>query len=155
MMKRTVVTAGPTISATAIATVLPAAEVVAPIAFGDAFSYQLGVGDQLLILDGLFLQRPAVRHKELLTLLDAGVLIAGASSMGALRAAELHRFGMLGFGAIFEAYRDGSIDADDEVAMVHGEAQDGYPVFVDALVNIRATLRTAVAAGVLEQSTAL
>jgi hypothetical protein len=74
--------------------------------------------------------------------------------MGALRAAELHRYGMLGFGAIFEAYRDGLFDADDEVGMVHGEAEDGYPVFVDALVNIRASLRIAVTAGVLDQPTA-
>ncbi len=33
--------------------------------------------------------------------------------------------------------------------MVHGDADDGYPVFVDALVNMRHTLARAVATGVV------
>jgi hypothetical protein len=36
--------------------------------------------------------------------------------MGALRAAELHRYGMIGIGKIFEMYRDGEED-DSLVAM--------------------------------------
>lgn len=50
---------------------------------------------------------PAVWHKELLYTLQEGVEVCGASSMGALRAAELESFGMLGVGVIFQAYRDG------------------------------------------------
>jgi len=152
MTGRIVVTAGPTISPAEIGREIPGAEVCAPIAFGDAFGYGLTAGDRLLILDGLFLQRPSVRHKELLGLLDDGVIVAGASSMGALRAAELHTFGMLGYGEIFAGYRDGRLEADDEVAMVHGSPQDGYPVFVDALVNIRATLAHAESIGLLSES---
>nr|WP_239657125.1 TfuA-like protein [Mycobacterium riyadhense] len=106
-------------------------------------------GDTLLIVDGLFFQHAPVRHKELLTLLDGGIRVVGSSSMGALRAAELHPFGMEGYGWVFEGYRDGNLDADDEVAMVHGEPEDGYPVFVDALVNIRHTLGRAVEIGLL------
>lgn len=147
--RRTVVAAGPTIDADAIRTVLPTAEVVEPIKFGDAFSYGLRAGDRLLIIDGLFLQQPAVRHKEILTLMDNGVMVAGCSSMGALRAAELHRHGMVGYGEVFRGYRDGALDADDEVAMVHGTRDDGYTVYVDALVNIRATLDAAVASRAL------
>lgn len=143
MSPRTVVTAGPTISPAEIRRLLPAAQPVPPIAFGHAAGYRLRAGDQLLIIDGLFLQQPAVRHKELLALLDGGVQVAGCSSMGALRAAELAPFGMRGFGEIYRAYRDGSIQADDEVALVHGEAADGYPVIVDALVNLRATVTEA------------
>lgn len=154
MTGRIVVTAGPTISAAEIRREIPSAEVRAPIAFGDAFGYGLRAGDRLLIIDGLFLHRPSVRHKELLGLLDDGVTVAGASSMGALRAAELHPFGMLGYGEIFDGYRDGRLDADDEVAMVHGSPQDGYPVFVDALVNIRATLTHAQSIGLLSASAA-
>lgn len=132
---RIVVTAGPTISAADIRSVVPDAEVAPPIAFGQALSYDLRSGDTLLIVDGLFFQQPSVRHKELLTLMADGVRVVGSSSMGALRAAELHPFGMEGYGWVFESYRDGVLEADDEVGVVHGDADDGYPVFVDALVN--------------------
>lgn len=151
---RIVVTAGPTISATDIRSVIPDAEVVQPISFGDALSYGLRSGDTLLIVDGLFFQRPSVRHKELLTLIGDNVRVVGSSSMGALRAAELHPFGMEGYGWVFEGYRDGVLEADDEVGMVHGEPEDGYPVFVDALVNMRHTVAKAVDAGVLSSSLA-
>lgn len=151
---RIVVTAGPTISGDEIREVVPHAEVVAPIAFGDAFGYGLRAGDTLLIIDGLFLQHPSVRHKELLALIADGVRVTGASSMGALRAAELHPFGMQGYGWVFEAYRDGVIDADDEVGMVHGDGEDGYPVFVDALVNMRHTVAHAVEKDVLAPAVA-
>ncbi|WP_204080917.1 TfuA-like protein [Mycobacterium riyadhense] len=146
---RVVVTAGPTISAKDIHAVIPNAEVVPPISFGDAFRYGLLPGDTLLIVDGLFFQHASVRHKELLTLMADGIRVVGSSSMGALRAAELHPFGMEGYGWVFEGYRDGVLEADDEVGMVHGDAQDGYPVFVDALVNIRQTAARAVESGLL------
>lgn len=146
---RIVVTAGPTIGAADIHAVIPHAEVVPPISFGDALRYGLRSGDTLLIVDGLFFQSASVRHKELLTLMDDGVRVVGSSSMGALRAAELHPFGMEGYGWVFEGYRDGVIDADDEVGMVHGDPEDGYPVFVDALVNIRQTVARAAESGLL------
>ncbi|OSC41342.1 TfuA-like protein [Mycobacterium decipiens] len=146
---RVVVTAGPTISGDEIHAVLPNAEVVPPISFGEALRYGLRAGDTLLIVDGLFFQRASVRHKELLTLIGDGVRVVGSSSMGALRAAELHPFGMEGYGWVFEGYRDGLLEADDEVGMVHGDPEDGYPVFVDALVNIRQTVTRAVESAVL------
>ncbi len=149
---RIVVTAGPTISAADIHTVAPNAEVVEPISFGDAFRFGLQRGDTLLVVDGLFYQRPSVRHKELLTLMADGVRVVGSSSMGALRAAELHPYGMEGYGWVFRGYRDGVLVADDEVGMVHGDPEDGYPVFVDALVNIRHTVARAVKCGVLPSS---
>jgi hypothetical protein len=69
--------------------------------------------------------------------------------MGALRAAELADFGMIGIGVVCDAYRAGEIEADDEVAVSHGPAEVGYPMVSEALVNIRATLRRAVAEGIL------
>src|ERR1700738_5145586 len=151
---RIVVTAGPTISAADIRSVVPNAEVVPPISFGEALSYGLRPGDTLLIVDGLFFQHASVRHKELLTLIGDEVRVVGSSSMGALRAAELYPFGMEGYGWVFEGYRDGVLEADDEVGMVHGDPEDGYPVFVDALVNMRHTAARAVDAGVLSASLA-
>jgi hypothetical protein len=69
--------------------------------------------------------------------------------MGALRAAELHLFGMRGFGEIFRLYRDGVVDGDEEVAIVHGTAEDGYRAYSDPLVSMRIALRDAAAAGVI------
>ena len=69
--------------------------------------------------------------------------------MGALRAAELAPFGMIGVGAIFEAFRDGVLEADDEVAVRHAPADARLPPTSEALVDIRATLGAAGAAGVV------
>jgi hypothetical protein len=96
------------------------------------------------LIDGLFDEWPAIRHKELLSLIAEGVAVFGAASMGALRAAELHTFGMIGIGHIFEAYRRGLIDADDEVAVLHGPAAFDWSPLTEPLVNVRATLLNAV-----------
>ena len=69
--------------------------------------------------------------------------------MGALRAAELWQFGMVGIGAIFEDYRDNRIEDDDEVAIVHGPAELDYVPVTEAMVNIRATVQAAVKASVI------
>ena len=68
-------------------------------------------------LDGYYYTVPSVTHKELLYALDAGVRVIGASSLGALRAVELAPFGRDGAGKVFEAYRSGTLDGDDEVAL--------------------------------------
>jgi hypothetical protein len=98
----------------------------------------------VVLVDGLFDEWPAIRHKELLALIADGVRVYGAASMGALRAAELHPFGMVGVGHIFAAYRNGLIDADDEVAVLHGPASFGWSALTEPLVNVRATLLSAV-----------
>ena len=59
------------------------------------------------LVDGCFHQVPAVWHKEILWAMASGVAVYGAASMGALRAAELQAFGMIGIGKIFDAYRSG------------------------------------------------
>ena len=103
----------------------------------------------ICLIDGFFDHRPAVRHKEILLLLSRGVRIFGAGSIGALRAAEMAPFGMVGFGAIFRAYATGRITGDDEVALIHAAAgQDWRPLSVP-LVDLRAMLCRAVRARVL------
>jgi hypothetical protein len=106
------------------------------------------------IVDGYFGVVPAVWHKEILLALEAGVAVFGAASMGALRAAELHRFGMVGVGTIFEWYRDGHIVGDDEVAIYHAPAELNYLSLTDALVNIRDTSAAAVRHGVVSAAVA-
>jgi len=93
---------------------------------------------------------PTVWHKEILWAMAQGIHVYGSASTGALRAAELHSFGMKGVGLIFEAYRDRVLCDDDEVAVLHGPEELGYPAVTEAMVNIRATLDKAAAEGVLD-----
>lgn len=99
--------------------------------------------DAIGLIDGVFGQDLSVWHKEILFALEAGVRVYGASSMGALRAAETAEFGMIGIGAIHDAYRSGELTGDDEVALAHGAAADGYRRASEPLVNVRATLARA------------
>ena len=85
--------------------------------------------------------------------MQEGIHVFGSASMGALRAAELAPFGMEGVGAIFEAYRDGVLEADDEVAVAHGLVESGYAAFSEAMVNIRQTLAHAAESGVISSVT--
>jgi hypothetical protein len=101
------------------------------------------------IIDGFFETVPAVWHKEILFALKSGVHVFGAASMGALRASELHPFGMEGVGEVFAWYRDGVISADDEVAVSHGPVELDYVAVNDTLVDIRDSCLSAVRAGVL------
>lgn len=116
------------------------AEYLDPIAMGDLYTLvKSGAkpGDRVAIIDGFFEQVPAVWHKEILYAIENRILVYGASSMGALRAAELCVFGMRGMGRIFEAYRDGIIEDDDEVAVAHATREDGYRSLSTAMVSIR------------------
>ncbi len=104
----------------------------------------------VVLIDGEFHGSPAVWHRELLDAIAEGTSVIGASSMGALRAAELHGLGMIGCGRIFEAFRDGEINDDDEVALVYGPPHLGYPALSEPMVNLRATLSLAKSAGLID-----
>ncbi len=106
------------------------------------------------LVDGYFDGVASVWHKEILWAMNQGVYIYGASSMGALRAAELASFGMRGVGAIFEDYHSGKLEDDDEVAVVHGPAEIGYPALTAPMVNVRATLDKAVREKILNSEAA-
>jgi hypothetical protein len=105
------------------------------------------------IIDGYFSGAPSVWHKEILWAMSEGVAVFGSASMGALRAAELHTFGMRGVGRIFEAYRDGALEDDDEVAVLHGPVEIGHLATSEPMVNIRATLEAAERNGVVGAAT--
>lgn len=96
------------------------------------------------IIDGYFLQDLSVWHKEILLALRRGVAVYGASSMGALRAAEMAPYGMCGIGWIYQAFATGSLTDDDEVALAHSPAELGYARLSEPMVNVRATLEAAV-----------
>jgi hypothetical protein len=124
-----------------------------PASQGDVYRIGLLRPDAIGIIDGYFDRVPAVWHKELLWAMAQGIHVYGSASMGALRAAELASFGMEGVGQIFEAYRDGLLEDDDEVAVTHEPGETGYRCLSVAMVNIRATIAKAEAAGVIGSET--
>ena len=145
--------AGPSIEAEEIGRHLDA-QVLGPAAQGDVYKVVEKRPVAPGIIDGYFEGVPSVWHKEILWALDKGIAVFGASSMGALRAVELHTFGMRGVGDIFNAYKNGTYEDDDEVAVHHGPAELGYVALSEPLVNIRATLDEAVRKQVIATNTA-
>jgi hypothetical protein len=97
----------------------------------------------IALIDGVFAQSPAVRHKEILWAMSRGVRVYGASSMGAVRAAELTEYGMGGYGMVFRWYRRTSLADDADVAVAMAPAQLGSFPLGDALIDIRLTLKKA------------
>lgn len=101
------------------------------------------------IIDGVFHQSPAVSHKEILRALKKGIIVVGGSSMGALRACELYPYGMIGVGNIFEDYKTGIIDSDDDVAVsLNPETLEQMS---DSLINIRYNFSDAVQEGIINE----
>jgi TfuA protein len=107
---------GPSLPQIVAASLLDA-EFRPPIRRGDLAA--VGAERLVVIIDGEFDQSFSVSLNEILRLLDAGGSVIGATSMGALRAAELASEGMVGLGVIYEAYRSGQIEGDDEVALTY------------------------------------
>jgi len=148
------VTLGPTLPREEAFGILPA-RYVPPASAGDVYDLvEHRHARAILIIDGYFHQRPAVWHKEVLYALSRGVCVVGAASMGALRAAELCDFGMQGVGHIFEAFRSGRWNCDDEVSVVHASAEGGYRPASEALANIRHALVVAARRKILSVASA-
>jgi hypothetical protein len=95
----------------------------------------------------------AVWHKEIMWVMERGVHVFGSAAMGALRAAELAGFGMRGTGWVYQAFQAGSLDRDDEVAVLHALPGDGFRPLSEAMVNIRRTLDAAGRQGVISPDT--
>lgn len=92
------------------------------------------------LIDGGFEYTAPVWHKEILYALSKGVVVAGAASMGALRAAECQSFGMVGVGRIFDDYASGAVVDDAAVALLHAPKELGSRAMTVPIVNIRATV---------------
>lgn len=107
------------------------------------------------IIDGVFFDSAAVAHREIIEALNSGIIVVGGGSMGALRASELESYGMIGVGKVFEMYRNGIIEADDEVAVTFDE--ESNEALSIPLVNIRMTVESAMNAKILNsgQGTAI
>lgn len=147
-MSSIAVFAGPTIQVDDILSELQC-DVRAPIKRGDLEA--LSPNTRLvLIIDGEFRQSLSVSPKEILSLLNRGITVLGAASMGALRAAELAEYGMIGVGWIFEQYHSGTIRDDSEVALLY--RSDDYVHITVPMVNVRYWLSSFAQRGLIEDA---
>lgn len=93
--------------------ILPYAEFSGPVQRGD-LPRDLSLGFQcIVIVDGVFQQALSVSPGEVLDAIRYGVRVYGASSMGAMRAAELETLGMIGVGRVFSEIKKRSYFRDD------------------------------------------
>ncbi|MER5213927.1 TfuA-like protein [Streptomyces sp. NPDC002838] len=139
---------GPTLPAEQVLAAAPGAVVHGPVRHGDLLALDAATEDIVVIIDGVFHQTAPVRHKEIIDVLAGGTRVIGASSMGALRAAELWPYGMEGVGLVFGMYAQGTLEADDEVVVGRLPSGDHRQMAVP-LVNVRWTISNAVAQSVL------
>lgn len=123
-----------------------------PIKRGDLDPLLVSKPAAIGIIDGEFYQSLAVAPKEVLAQLEIGVTVYGAASMGALRAVELHRYGMIGVGSVFRLFRRGVLDADDELALTY--SKETWRPLSEPLVDTRYALRAAVRKGILTRNEA-
>src|ERR671924_329367 len=104
------------------------------------------------LVDGLFLQDYPPTPIEVYQLaIKKNMVLVGAASLGALRAVELERFGMIGIGKIFELYKRRKIFADDEVAVTF--AEEDQKIQSEAMIDIRFNLFIAQKKGIIKEST--
>ena len=134
---RKLVFLGPSLGLAEARSICPDAEFHPPVHFGDLYALAGSPPGQVLLIDGVFHDSTPVWQREILEVLQADWQVLGASSMGALRALELEPYGMIGLGTVFEWYRTGRIEGDDEVALLHGVAEMGYLPLTLPLVDVR------------------
>ncbi|WP_108880785.1 TfuA-like protein [Anderseniella sp. Alg231-50] len=117
-----------------------AIDIRGPAAWGDVAQAVHDGATRIGIVDGYFEQTRSVWHKEIIFALSHGVKIAGAASLGALRAAECAPFGMIAIGTIANDYISGALVDDSDVALVHAPAEVNYLALSEPRVNVIATL---------------
>lgn len=76
------------------------------------------------IIDGEFLQNLSVSPTEIRDAMRCGLSVYGSSSMGAMRAAELLSFGMIGCGRIYEQISRDPYFRDDKLGQIFYEGTD-------------------------------
>jgi hypothetical protein len=146
-MQKIIVFLGPSLEQSAAEKILPA-EYRPPAKRGDLLAAARDGATIIGLIDGVFHQESAVAHREILTALQHDIKVIGASSMGALRAAEMDTLGMVGIGAVYRMYKSGELESDDEVALVF-DPSSGLALS-EPLINIRFTLKLALDSGIID-----
>lgn len=119
-----------------------------PAKRGDLLAAARDGATVICLIDGVFHQESAVAHREILSALKQGIRVIGASSMGALRAAEMDTLGMEGIGEIYRMYKNGELVSDDEVALIFDPVTGA--ALSEPLINIRFTLKKARENGIID-----
>ncbi|MEM4405827.1 MAG: TfuA-related McrA-glycine thioamidation protein [Candidatus Methanomethylicaceae archaeon] len=146
---RVVVFLGPSLPVEEAKKILDDAEYRPPAGRGDVAGAVDDGFEVIGLVDGVFYQKTAVSHREILYALKKGVTVVGGASIGALRACELDVYGMIGVGKIYRWYKEGIISADDEVAVAFHP--NTYQPLSEPLVNIRATLDALISRGMISK----
>jgi hypothetical protein len=111
-----------------------------PARQGDLHRAVLDGADAIGLIDGVFGFVPSVWHKEILFALSQGVRVLGGASLGALRAAECHSFGMEPVGEIARAYASGARVEDADVCLAHAPAELDFMPLSEPLVDVEASV---------------
>jgi hypothetical protein len=146
-----IVFAGPSLYR-ADAAIPPGIDIAPPAGCGDLLKAARDGRRSIGLIDGTFETGPAVWHKEILYALGLGCRVFGASSMGALRAAECEAFGMVGVGEVFAAYATGRRESDGDVALTYGPAELQYPPLSLALVDVEDALARMLSGGAVTEA---
>lgn len=135
---------GPSITKAAVDDIVDAAH-APPIKRGDLAA--MGDHDVIVILDGEFGQNLSVSPKEILEVLSRRKIVIGASSMGALRASELDRSGMIGVGWVYEHFRRSAVRRDADVALTYSPFD--YAPMTVPMVDVEYWLERCAEAGLI------
>jgi hypothetical protein len=152
-MAKPIIFLGPSLSHEKARKILPEAEFRPPAKKGDLLRLAASSDVSMVgLVDGVFLQDYPPTPIEVYQLARReGVLLAGAASLGALRAVELEKFGVVGIGRVFDLYKTGRIDADDEVAVTFADGD--FHLQSEAMVDIRYNLFLAHKKGIISKDT--
>ena len=142
---------GPTISEQEVKEIVKA-DYLPPVRHSDVVSLvRNDKPDVIVIFDGEIISYPTVWHNEIIEALNCGVKVYGAAGIGALRAVELHNFGMIGIGKIFAQYRDKLLEADSEVFVKYDRQGNSFVPLSKPMVNFRATFKAALSGNLIKE----
>ena len=144
---------GPSISRAEAAGLGPDLDLRPPARRDDLYREREAGAWGFLLVDGVFMQDDAVSPREVVDVLDDGAMVLGASSMGALRAADCWPAGARGIGLIYRLYRRGVLESDEDVA-VAVSADGAHEALSVPLVNVRYAAARAVGRRLVDRPTA-
>ena len=105
----------------------------------------------IVLIDGVFLQEyPPTPIEVFQVINNKNFKVYGASSIGALRAVELEKFGMKGMGKIFELFKKNLINSDDEIAVTFDSE---YNLLSEAMIDIRYNIFLGWKKGIIDKET--
>ena len=106
---------------------------------------------EIVLIDGVFLQDyPPTPIEVFQVINNKNFEVYGASSIGALRAVELEKFGMKGIGKIFELFKKNIVNSDDEIAVTF---DSDYNLLSEAMIDIRYNIFLGWRKGIIDKET--